>query len=115
MQVLFNKLVSKQILCVEKSVHVQIDEINSFNENDAQDKEFELALARKDLVLMHEGKCSEKGSGPTTVSMKGGQGLEQIGGSTAKPCLEQNQPNGQKYASRTGAETCSRTGAETGS
>jgi len=84
---------------------VQIDETNSLIENDAYDKKFELDLVRKDLVLMHEGKCSEEGSGPATVSMEGGKGLEQTGGSTAKPCLEQNQPNGQKYASKTGAET----------
>ena len=81
---------SKQILCVEKSVHVLIDETNSLIENDAQDKEFELDLARKDLVLIHEGKCSEEGSGPASVSVEGGQGLDQTGGSTAKPYLEQN-------------------------
>ena len=50
----FNKLVSKRILCVEKSVHVLFDETNSLIENDAQDEEFELGLARKDLLLIHE-------------------------------------------------------------
>ena len=70
----FNKLVSKQNLCVEKSVHVLIDETNSLIENDAQDKEFELNLARKDLALMHEGKCSEEGSGPEPVSKEEWQG-----------------------------------------
>ena len=65
---IFNKMVSKKILCVEKSVHMQIDVTNSLIENDAQDKEFEPDLARKDLVLMHEGKCSEAGSGPEPVS-----------------------------------------------
>jgi len=80
--------VSKQILCVEKSVHVLIDETNSLIENDAQDKEIEPDLARKDLVLMHESKSSEEGSGPTTVSVEGGQGLDQTGGSTTEPCLE---------------------------
>ena len=57
-------------------MHVLIDETNSLIENDAQDKEFELDLARKDLVLMHEGKCSEEGSGPASVSVGGGQGLD---------------------------------------
>ena len=36
---------SKQILCVEESVHVLIDETNSLIENDAQNEEFELGLA----------------------------------------------------------------------
>ena len=73
-------------------------------ENDAQDKEFELDLARKDFELMYEGKCYEEGSGPASVSMEGGQGLDQSGGITAKPCLEQNQLNGSETSSRTGAE-----------
>ena len=73
-------------------------------ENDAQDKEIERDLVRKDLVLIHEGKCSDEGSGPATVSVEGGQGLDQTGGSTAKPWLEQNQPNGQKQALKTRAE-----------
>ena len=63
-----NKLVSKQILCVEKSVHVLIDETNSLIENNAQDKEIKPDLIRKDLVLMHEGKYSKEGSGPKPVS-----------------------------------------------
>ena len=54
MQVFFNKLVSKQILCVEESVLVLFDETNSLIENDAQDEEFVLGLARKDLLLIHE-------------------------------------------------------------
>ena len=78
------------------------DRTNSLIENDAQDKEIEPDLARKDLVLMHEGKCSEKGSGPTTVSVEGGQGLDQTGGSTTEPCLEQNKDNISKTGSRTG-------------
>ena len=45
------------------------DEYNSLVENDAQDEDFELGLARKDLVLMHEKcKCSEEGSVPVAVS-----------------------------------------------
>jgi len=82
--------VSKQIFCVQKSVHVIIDETNSLIENDAQDKEIERDLVRKDLVLIHEGKCSDEGSGPATIFVEGGQGLDQTGGSTAKPYLEQN-------------------------
>jgi len=49
---------------------MQIDVTNSLIENDAQDKEFEPDLARKDLVLIHEGKCSEEGSGPEPVSVE---------------------------------------------
>ena len=67
---------------------VLIDETNSLIENDAQDKEFEPDLIRKDLVLMHEGKCSEVGSGPEPVSVEGGEGLDQTGGSTTEPYLE---------------------------
>ena len=53
MQVL-NKLVSKRILCVEESVHALFDKSNSLLENDAQDEDFELGLAKKDLLLTHE-------------------------------------------------------------
>ena len=105
----FLKLVSEQILCVEKSVHMLFDKTNSLNKNDAQDKEFELDLARKDLLLMHEkGKCSEEGIGPAAGSSKGGQGLNQSGEITAEPCLVQNQSN----FPRTGSETVSRTASE---
>ena len=65
----FNKLVTKRILYVEKSVHVLIDKTNSLIENDAQ-KKIEPDLGRKDLVLVHEGKCSEERSGPEPVSKK---------------------------------------------
>ena len=68
MQVFLNKLVSKQILCAEKSVHMLNDETNSLIESNAQDKEIESDLTRKDLVLMHEGKCSKEGSGPEPFS-----------------------------------------------
>jgi len=50
------------------SLHVLIDETNSLIENNAQDKEIEPDLTRKDLVLMHEGKCSKEGSGPEPFS-----------------------------------------------
>ena len=49
-------------------MHVLIDETNSLGENDAQDKESEPDLERKDLVLTHEGQCSEERSGPEPVS-----------------------------------------------
>jgi len=38
---------NKRTLCVEKSVHVLFYESNSLVENDAQDENFELGLARK--------------------------------------------------------------------
>jgi len=46
--------VSKRILCVEESVHVLFDESNSLVENDAQDEDVELGLAKQDLLLTHE-------------------------------------------------------------
>jgi len=56
---IFNKMVSKEILCVEKSVHVLFDESNSLVENDAQNEDVELGLAKKYLLLTHEeGKNS---------------------------------------------------------
>jgi len=108
--------VSKQNLGIEKSVHVLIDETNSLIENDAQDKEIEPDLARKDLVLMHKGKCSEEGSRPEPVSKEEWQGDKQIGGTTAEPCLEQNKDNIPETIPRilqTGVGTVSKTGAET--
>jgi len=38
----------------EESVHVLFDESNSLVENDAQDEDFELGLAKKDLLSTHE-------------------------------------------------------------
>jgi len=74
-------------------VHVLIDETNSLIENDAQDKEIEPDLATKDLVLMHEGKCSEEGSRPEPISKEEWQGDKQTRGIAAEPCLEQNKDN----------------------
>ena len=52
------------------------------------------ALLEKDLLLTYEkGKSPEDGSASGAVSLEGGQGLNQTGGSTAKPNLDQNQPN----------------------
>jgi len=39
------------MLCVEESVHMLFDESNSLVKNDAQDEDFELGLAKKDLFL----------------------------------------------------------------
>jgi len=83
--------VSKQILCVDKGVLVLIDETNSLIENDAQDKEFEPNLTRKDLVLMDEGKCSEAGSGPKLVSKEEWQGYRETWGTAAEPLFEIEQ------------------------
>jgi len=47
MQIFFNKLVFKQILCVEKSVHVLIDETNSLVKNGAQNAEIKPDLEKK--------------------------------------------------------------------
>jgi len=84
---------------------VLFDETNSLIENDTQDEEFELGLIRKDLLLIHEkGKCPTNGSGPGAVYLKGGQGLNQSGGSTAEPSLEQNRSNLPRTGSETGPE-----------
>jgi len=46
-------------------VHVLFDESNSLNENDAQEADFELGLAKKDLGFIHEkGKSHSEGLGP---------------------------------------------------
>jgi len=112
------KVFDKRTLCVKESVYVLFT--NSLTENDAQEDDYELGLARKDLLLTHEkGKSPEYGSGHGAVSLEGGQGLNQIVGSAAEPGLDQNQPNsfrtGWKTGSRTGSETGSETGSRTGS
>jgi len=77
------KVFNKRTLCVEKSVHVLFDETNFLTENDARDEEFELGLARKDLLLTHEkGKSRMNGSGLGAVFSKGRQGLNQSRRST---------------------------------
>jgi len=114
MQVL-SKLVSKRILCVEESAHVLFDESNSLVENDAQDKDVELGLAKKDLLLTHEeGKNPQVGSATEPVSKEEGQGFKQTGGTAAKPYLEQNNivETGARTVVKTGARTSLETGAE---
>jgi len=79
------KIFNKRTLFVEESVHVLFDETNSLIENDAQDEEFELGLAKKDLLLIHEkGKSPENGAWLGAVPLEGGQGVNQSGGSKAE-------------------------------
>jgi len=105
---------NKRTLCVEESVHVLFDETNSLVENDEQDDEFKLGLAKKNLLLTYEeGKYPDEGSGPRAVFVESGQGLNQTGGSTAEPSLEQSQPNTPETGSRTGFRTGSGTGSRT--
>ena len=102
-------------------MHVLFDESNSLVENDAQDEDFELGLAKKDLLLTHEGKNPQVGSGTESVSKEEGQGFKQTGGTVAKPCLEQDNilETGARTVLQTGARTSlergARTGPETGS
>jgi len=101
----------KRTLCVEESVHVLFDESNSLIENDAQDEDFELGLAKKDLLPTHEeNKNSQEGSGTGPVSKEGEQGDKQARGTATKPCL-QNKEN----KSQTGARTDLQTGVGTSS
>ena len=54
------KVLNKQTLCVEESVHVLFYETNSLVEIDAHDDDFEMGLAKKDLLLTYEeGKNPE--------------------------------------------------------
>ena len=104
------KVFNKRTLCVKESVHVLFDKTNSLVGIDAQEDDFELGLTRKNLLLTHEeGNYLEDGSGLEAVSLESGQGLNQIGGSTAEPNLEQNQPNTLETGSRIGSGTGSRT------
>jgi len=107
------KVFNKRTLCVEESVHVLFDETNPLVENDAQDEEYKLGLAKRDLLLsqnsMHEkGKPPEGEPSPGDNTLEGGQGLDQSRGSIAEPSLEENRLN----SPRTGLETGSRIGLE---
>ena len=87
------RVFNKRTLCVEESVHMLFDETNSLVENDAHDEEYELGLARRDLLLtqnsMHEkGKSPEGELSAGANTLEGGQGLDQSGGSIAEPDLE---------------------------
>ena len=70
------KVFNKRTLCVEESVHVLFDETISLIEIDAQDDDFKLGLAKKNLLLTYEeGKYPEDGSRPGAISLEGGHGL----------------------------------------
>ena len=65
---------------------------------------------------MHEGKCSEEGSGPEPASKEEWQDYIQTGETVAEPCLKQNKDNILETGPRIlqkGAETVSKTGAGT--
>jgi len=107
---------NKRTLCVEKSVHVLFDESNPLVENDAQDKDFELGLAKKDFLPIHEeSKNSQEGSGTGLVFKAEKQDSEQTGETSAEPYLEQNNTNSPKTGSRAGTEIGPRTVSELGS
>jgi len=107
---------NKRTLCIEESVHVLFDESNSLSENDAQDEDFELGLAKKDFLSTHEeGKNSQEGSGTRPVSKAKRQGSKQTGGTSAEPCLEQKSTNSPEIGSRTGTKTGPGTVSEPGS
>jgi len=57
------------------------------------------------LLTHKEGKYPEDGSGPGAVSLEGRHGMNQTGGNTTEPSLEQNQPNTPKTGSRTSSRT----------
>jgi len=79
-------MVSKEILCVEESVHVLFDESNSLVENNAQDEDVELGLAKKYLLLTYEeGKNPQEGSGPEPGSKEEGHGDKQVEGKLLNP------------------------------
>jgi len=82
--------------------------------NDAQDEDFELGLAKKDLLPTHEErKNSQEGSETGPVSKEGEQGVKQAGRIVAEPCLEQNKKIGSRTDLQTGAGTSSETRART--
>ena len=108
------KVFNKRTLCAEKSVHVLFDEFNSFVENGAQGEDFELGLAKKDMLPTHEeSKHPQEGSGTGPVSVKGEQGDKYAGGTATDPYLEQNKEADSRIDLQTGAGTSSKTGART--
>jgi len=84
------KVFNKRILCVEESVHVLFDKSNSLSENDAQEEDFELGFAKKELGSMHEkGKSHSEGSEPEPgLKKKGTMTDKQTGKTVAEPCLQ---------------------------
>jgi len=91
------KVFNKRTLCVEESAHVLFNETNSLFENDAHDEEYELGLVRRDLLLtqnsmLDKGKSLEGDPSPRADTLEGAQGVNQLGGSSVEPNIEQNQP-----------------------
>ena len=83
------KVLNKRTLCVEESVHVLFDESNSLVENDAQDEDFELGLAKKDFLPTHEeSKNSHEGSSTGPISKIEKQGSEQTRGTSTESYLD---------------------------
>ena len=78
---------NKRIICVEESVHVLFDETNSLIENDVQDEDFDLGLARKDNGKMLENEPLTEVNGKES-----GQEVDQSRGSLADPDIDRNQP-----------------------
>jgi len=99
-------------------MHVLFDESNSLIENDAQEEDFELGLAKRDLTSMHE-KCKNhsEGSGPKPGSKEVGHGDKQTRGIVIEPYLQQDQNTNPETVSKInvqiGTSTDSRTGPRT--
>jgi len=77
------------------NVHVLFDETNLLIEHDIQDEEFKNGLVRKDLSLtqnfmVDNGKSPKGETSHGSGNMKGGQGVNQSGGSIAESDLGQN-------------------------
>jgi len=97
---------NKRTLCVEESLHVLFDKSNSLVEDDAQDEDFQLGLAKKDsLPILEEGKDYPEGSGTGPISKEERQGDKQAGGIVVEPCLEQNKENKSETSSKTDLQT----------
>ena len=79
------KVFNKRTICVEESVHVLFNEINSLIENDVQDEDFDLGLARKDNGKMLENEPLTEVNGKES-----GQEVYQTGGSLADPDKDRN-------------------------
>ena len=98
-------------------MHVLFDESNSLIENDAQDEDFELGLAKKDFLPTHnEGKNHPEGSGTGPVSKEEGQDDKQAGGTAVELYLEQNPETGSRTIRtilQIGAGASSETGERT--
>ena len=68
-------------------MHILFDETNSLIENDVQDEDFDLRLARKD-----NGKTLENEPLTEVNGKESGQEVDQSGGSLADHDLDRNQP-----------------------